>query len=108
MLRVSPTCRQPAAHAPNQRATTNVQRAFAATRQRQSQSASNRKVKNFHVVELQRLPAKNIDLREASLSVHRILTSAQEIARRNEVALEGPPSDSLESLLAMRIKQAQK
>jgi hypothetical protein len=91
------------------RSSPNVQRVFIATRPKPSEAVPHSKNRNYKVIELKSFPVeKKIDLRKASLDVHHILTSAQEIARRKEVALEGPPSDSLESLLAMRIKQAQK
>lgn len=109
MLRVSPA-HSPAARAssvPSHKVSPNVQKVFIASKPKPYETAPRKR--NFQIVELKKFPVKTkIDLREASLDVHHILTSAQELARRNEIAIEGPPSDSLESLLAMRIKQTQK
>lgn len=111
MLRVSPsprhTDRVPSTHSHG--ASPSARKVFIPSKLKPFETAPNPRVRNFKVVELKKFPMKqSIDLKKASLHVHHILISAQELAQKNEIAIEGPPSDSLESLLAMRIKQIQK
>jgi len=60
--------------------------------------------RQYEVVRREVYPAVNhLDSKKMSETVRQTFVKAKELAKSNEIAIEGPPSDSLESLLAMRI-----
>jgi hypothetical protein len=49
-------------------------------------------------------PIEPFDLKKLSPEIQQIFEEAKKIAKNRQIAMEGPPSDSLPSLLAMHIK----
>ncbi len=109
MLRVRPACAPRSNnHSTMQRPTSSpaVHRAYSESRERLNVSRHTKPMKDFEITKLERFPpVERIDLQKASKNVRRSMNAAQDLAQKRKIAIEGPPSDSLESLLAMRIQK---
>ena len=108
MLRVRPTSAFGSNHSHVQKPSSlsAARHTFSEARERQRISTPPKSLKEYEITVIKRFPPiERIDLQYASKSVRDCVQAAQELAQKKQVAFEGPPSDTLESLLAMRIKK---
>ena len=82
----------------------DIQRAFFSSLS-DGQAFKPKKKKHYEIVRTEAYPAAQpVDLEKTSPAIRRIFEEAKELAKNQDFAMEGAPSDTLESLLAMRMR----
>lgn len=73
---------------------------------KRSKESTTKNERHFEIVRGEVYPiADKIDFKKMSVAVRQSFEKARELANSDEIAIDGPPSDTLEGLLSMRMKR---